>query len=372
MKKKFILFLIVFIFPIFVYAQDVEKMTIGGSDKAYINKELTLTFNVAFKGIDKKSKDGYGIGGYSYQLDFDDNILVPISVKKSDYFNVNIYKDEKSRYHVVGTINKNNKSPNKCSDNALYCNNITDTVTFAVKSTKTKKTTVKFYASSIYLYKVGSELTDTDRLIIDSIKNVQKDLTITKSSSKSVNTNNISTSIKTTNIESMIESKVQNYKMVSDSKGNNYLKSLTIEDYPVSFDKHLLSYDITVPSKINTLNITAVPESEKATYTVIGADDLKKNEYVVSIIVKAEDKSEKTYKINVQREIDEDEEEQEIATKEDIKKYAESVKSKISDKTLKIIKIVGACLFAIIILIVIIKLLLNRKLDKKLKEFDKF
>ena len=370
MKKKIILFLIIMVFPFFVYAQDVDKMTISGSNSAYTNKEISLTFNISFTGIDKKSTDGYGIGGYSYQLEFDDNIFVPISIKKSDYFNTSIYKDEYGKYHVVGTINKNNKSSNKCSDNVLYCNNISDTITFGVKSTKSKKSTIKMFASSSYLYKVGSSLTDTDRMIIDSIKDIQKEITISKSTSKSVNTNNIATNIKTTSIESMIESKVQNYKVVSDSKSNNYLKSLEVDGYPISFDKHLLSYEITVGSYVNSLIVKAEGENEKSTITISGNDDLRKNNYTVSIKVVAEDKSEKIYKINVVK--DENEEEQEIETKEDIKKLAKSVKSKINAKTIKILEIIGVCLLGIIAFVVIVKVITNRKLDKKLNDFDKF
>ncbi len=372
MKKKFILLLIIMLFPMIIYAQDVDKMTITGSNSAYMNKELSLTFNISFTGLDKTKTDGYGIGGYSYQLDFDDSIFVPISIKKSDFFTTNIYKDEYGKYHVVGTINKNNKSTNKCADNVLYCSNISDTITFGVKSTKSKKSTIKFFSASTYLYKVNSELKDTDRMIIDSIKDIQKDITISKSNSKSVNTNNIATTIKSTSIESMVESKVQNYKVLSDSKSNNYLSSLEIEEYPISFDKHLLTYDITVSRVVNSLNIKAVSENEKATVTIIGADDLKKNDYVVSIKVVAEDKSEKVYKINISKEIDEDEEEVQIETKEDIKEFVDTVKKKIDDKTIKMLSIIGVCLLGIIVFVLIVKFITNRRLDKKLKDFDKF
>lgn len=371
MKKKLLLFLVIMIFPLFVYAQEVDKMTIGGKDKVYTNKETSITFNISFTGINKKSSDGYGIGGYSYQLDFDDSIFVPISIKKSDFFNTNIYKDENGKYHVVGTINKNNKSNNRCLDNVLYCSNISDTITFGVKSTKSKKSTIKMYSSSIYLYKVGSDLTDTDRMIIDSIKDVKKDFTLTKSSSKSVNTNNIATTIKTTSIEKMIESKVQNYKVVSDSKSNNYLSSLEIDDYEISFDKHLLTYDIQVGVLTNSIVVKAIPENEKATVVVEGADNLKKNDYVVTITVIAEDKSEKVYKINVQKE-EGTVEETEIETKEDIKKFVESAKKKFDKETIKTLEIVGVCLLGIIVFIVAIKMIMNRKLNKKLKDFDKF
>ena len=368
--KKILIFLLVMIFPVFIFAQDIKEITIDGDSKIKTNKETSLTFKINFEGLGEE--DGYGIGGYSYQLEFDDNILVPISIKKSDFFNTNIYKDEKGKYFVVGTINKNNKSTNKCSDNVLYCSNINDTITFGVKNTKLSKTTIKLYSSSVYLYKVGSELADTDRMIIDSIKDINKSLTISKSSSKSVNTNNISTIINSKNLERMIESKVQNYKDETDSKSNNYLSSLEIEGYTISFDKHLLSYDIEVPTDVNSLVINATSENEKATISIIGNDSLEENNNLVIIKVIAEDKSEKEYKINVQREQKVEEEVQELETKEDIKKYVETVKKKIDDKTIKIIKIVGICLLGIIVFVIIVKLITNRRLDKKIKNFDEF
>ena len=368
--KKILIFLLVMIFPVFVFAQDIKEITIDGSSKISTNKETSLTFKINFTGLGEE--DGYGIGGYSYQLDFDDNVLVPISVKKNDFFNTNIYKDEKGKYYVVGTINKNNKSTNRCNDNVLYCSNISDTITFGVKNTKLSKTTIKLFSSSIYLYKVGSELTDTDRLIIDSIKDINKSLTISKSSSKSVNTNNISTSIQSKNLERMIESKVQNYKVETDSKSNNYLSNLEIEGYTISFDKHLLSYDLEVPYDVNSLTINATSENENATVSIIGNDNLEENNYLVIVKVIAEDKSEKEYKINIQKEEKVEEEQQELETTEDIKKYVETVKKKIDDKTIKTIKIVGVCLLGIIVFVIIVKLITNRKLDKKIENFDDF
>ena len=58
--------------------------------------------------------------------------------------------------------------------------------------------------------------------------------------SQSVNTNNIATTIKSTSIESMVESKVQNYKVLSDSKSNNYLSSLEIEGFDLNSNSTVL------------------------------------------------------------------------------------------------------------------------------------
>ena len=59
-------------------------------------------------------------------------------------------------------------------------------------------------------------------------------------------------------------------------------------------------------------------------------------------------------------------------TNEDVKAFVSGFKGKINAKTIKTLEIVGVCLLGVILLIVIIKAILNRKLNKKLKDFDEF
>ena len=47
-------------------------------------------------------------------------------------------------------------------------------------------------------------------------------------------------------------------------------------------------------------------------------------------------------------------------------------KSKFDEKTVKILAIIGICLLGIIVFVVIVKIITNRRLDKKLNDFDKF
>ena len=69
------------------------------------------------------------------------------------------------------------------------------------------------------------------------------------------------------------------------TKDNVYLKSLEIEGYKIKFKKYYADYNIFIEDDINELNITALPDDENATVNIIGADNLKENEYKVKIEV---------------------------------------------------------------------------------------
>ena len=369
MKKKLIIILLLVIFPLFIRAEEVNKIFISGASETNVGDDIELSFNITYKGLNKKSNDGYGIGGYTYQLDFDDEVLVPKSIKSNEFFTTKIYKDENSKYHVIASINKDNKSKNKCNDNVLYCSDVKDTITFSVKQKKDSKTLIKLFASSTYFYKIGSDLSDENQIINDTVQKVSKSIKIGDKKSKSVSTKSIATSIKSSNIEKTVLVALKDYKLLADEKNNNNLSSLVIEGYDIVFDKHMLSYDINIPSDVNTLGVSATSENENATVEIIGNDDLKSNNYVVSVIVTAIDSSKKIYRINAILEKKEEVEE-ELETNEDIKNFVSSVKNKIDDKTIKILEIIGVSLLGLIVLVAIIKFITNRKLNKKLDNFD--
>lgn len=367
MKKNILMFILILIFPLFISAEEVDEIFITSADKATINKTIDITLNVTYKGFDKESTSGYGLGGYKYQLDFDSSVFVPIKVSENDYFNTNIYKDEKSRYYLVATIKNDGALDNKCSDKTLYCSNIKDTITFGVKSTKEEKTTFKIYGVSSFLYKIGSNLQDKDRVIIDSIKNTTKTLTIVKSKDKNISNKDIASDIKSSNIETMVESKIQDYKTQEDIKSNNYLSSLEVKGYDISFDKHMLAYDINIKSNVNSIEVTVKTESERAKVQIVGNDDLSANNNVVTITVTSEDGQSKIYKINAVKE-NKTKEETQIETKEDIKDLFNGIKSKFNKKNIKLLEMIGIIIIAVVVIVLIIRSIINNKLNKKLKD----
>ena len=82
---------------------------------------------------------------------------------------------------------------------------------------------------------------------------------------------------------------------------NNYLKTLEIKGYEIKFDKNTLEYEITVDSDVTSLDITAISELTSANVRIYGNDNFKEGENIVTVVVTAEDGSEKTYTIKVNK-----------------------------------------------------------------------
>lgn len=87
---------------------------------------------------------------------------------------------------------------------------------------------------------------------------------------------------------------------------NNYLSSLTVKGYTLSFNKDVLSYNLTIKDE-QQLEITATAESNKGLVTITGNDDLK-NESKIIIKVTAEDGSVREYTLNITKPVIEEKE----------------------------------------------------------------
>lgn len=83
---------------------------------------------------------------------------------------------------------------------------------------------------------------------------------------------------------------------------DNYIKELNIKNYKIDFDKDTLEYSITVPSKVNSLDLDIILSDDKASYEVSGNEKFKTGRNVVTITVTAEDGSTRVYTINVNKE----------------------------------------------------------------------
>lgn len=81
------------------------------------------------------------------------------------------------------------------------------------------------------------------------------------------------------------------------------LKSLDVSGFTLipTFKKDVTSYSISVNNNITGLNVTAIPNDEKAKVTISGNNGWKEGVNTVRITVTAEDGSEKVYIVNVNR-----------------------------------------------------------------------
>ena len=85
------------------------------------------------------------------------------------------------------------------------------------------------------------------------------------------------------------------------SKDNN-LKSLTIDGYTLNpvFDKDNLEYNVSVPSDVVKINISATASDSKSTVSGTGEKEVNEGTNQFSIIVRAQNGAEKTYVLNVE------------------------------------------------------------------------
>lgn len=100
-----------------------------------------------------------------------------------------------------------------------------------------------------------------------------------------------------------IKSYTINVVKVYPKSTNNYLSKLEIEGYEIDFNKDTLEYSIKVSSDVETLDITAVAEDSSARVNIYGNSNFKEGENKVTVVVTAEDGSERTYTITVDKEV---------------------------------------------------------------------
>jgi len=83
---------------------------------------------------------------------------------------------------------------------------------------------------------------------------------------------------------------------------NNYLSSIILSDGNINFDKEILTYDVIVDYKTTNIEIKTKAEDEKATINGDGQHKLNVGSNIIKITVKAEDETERTYILNINRE----------------------------------------------------------------------
>lgn len=92
--------------------------------------------------------------------------------------------------------------------------------------------------------------------------------------------------------------------MITRRKNSNTnLSSLSVDGFNLtpSFNKNVVEYTLNVGAQTKELDITAIPEVNTSTYKITGNSNFKNGENNVEITVTAEDGSEKTYTITVNR-----------------------------------------------------------------------
>ena len=117
-----------------------------------------------------------------------------------------------------------------------------------------------------------------------------------ETNSSNANTSNTTSTSNTTNSTSTTTS-------TGKKSSNANLKNLGIKPHDFSgFKPGTTTYNVTVPSDTETIEVYATAQNAKATITGTGTKELKKGENNIDIVVTAENGNTKTYTINVTRE----------------------------------------------------------------------
>lgn len=356
MKKKLLLFYILTIIfiPIKVFGVEIINTEITGTTEKSIGEEILLDYKINFEGI--KIDKTTGIWLLQYELIFDEEIL-SITGITSNGFESFIYKKD-DKYYVISEVIENSNDENICSNNILYCGNYQATIKFYIKNTESTETTIKVNNVEVGLLDIiDKEKTYTIEDIIEITNDEEKShlLKINKT------TNNIENKPENIIINTYpnIKEEKNNKELEKEKISSAFIKELKIKNHSIDFEKNKTNYNVTLEKEINELDINVTLEDEKATYKIIGADDIKANNNEIAIIVTSEDNNTITYTINV--------------------KYIETIKDNNDNKKIDIKAIItkymtkdnltyGAIILGIIIIIILILLLKNKRENKKINK----
>lgn len=88
----------------------------------------------------------------------------------------------------------------------------------------------------------------------------------------------------------------------NNNSPNNWLKTLSVDGYSISFDAAQTSgYSITVPASVSSVKVNATPVNSYATVSGAGTVSLKAGSNTVSVTVTAQNGDKRVYTINVTR-----------------------------------------------------------------------
>ena len=143
---------------------------------------------------------------------------------------------------------------------------------------------------------VTSANVDGDKIVINAVK-TDSNSTLNGTGEKALKYGNNTFTIKVTAENGDVKNYVVNINRLDTRSTNNYLKSLTIKESAIKYDKNILEYKIRIGYDVEKINITAVADDLKSKIEIIGNDKLKVGNNEILIKVTAENETVKTYKI---------------------------------------------------------------------------
>jgi len=367
MIRRYIILVLLFIIfiPFNVGAVSVRDTAVMGVNEKKVGETVSVLFKMEFSDISKTKPDSLGIWIVGYELIFDDTVFSVVDISSSDWVS-DVYK-ENGKYYVLSEVGPDAK--NLCMNGAVFCGDYFVTIDFFIKDTAKTSSIIKMGDIEVGLLDMqdeNKEYTLEDLITITATSNkshtinikhdneqdkveIKEPASILEDKKPLFNNKEMITNKGTTSSSNDKEQEDNNKQ--SNKSSNNYLKSLKINNYDITFHKNKNDYVIEVNQIIDSLDLEVTLEDSNATYKIIGANDLAKNNNKVIVEVTAENGNKKNYTIQVK--INED-----IGVTKDKKKNIFDFK--IEDKY-----IVGGAIFVLILVIIwLIIHIRNRKIEK--------
>ena len=347
-----------------VKAIDEDAINITGTHisvnpRSYnVGEEVEIKFSIDFMGLKSGMDVKTGIEYLVYELNFDDQILIPISINVDGY-NSEIARVDGKYYGVSIADGKGN-----CGEGVLHCDNYSVVLKFFINKTEEVLTKVSIGGGVILITDLEADESlefsgEIGEEVEININPVMEEITVPEvnisSSLPQPDANNNVTKKTTPTVQSL----------------NTNLKSLTVEGYNLEFDKKQHQYNLSLTEEVNNLKVSCQTEHEKAKCKIIGAEDLRANEDKVVIEVTAEDQSSSKYTIDIIREVQKEQapEVSESSPKKDIKEKIKENLKKGNKKTLLYGGIMLGCLVLLILVLIINRICKNRAMNKMLDKF---
>lgn len=351
------------ILPTGVKAFGISKVTIDAPDKVEVGSEFEVKVQMTFANLDKTSEDSLGVGQLSYYLHLDKDAFVIESIE-SEHWVHGAQALTEGIYSIQGVVDV--EKPNKadlCINEVWNCSNYEVKLKLVAKNKVGTISPIKIDHINAYLYPqyFTGELKDVQKnytFQLTPFKNIK----ITASSSGKVEvpaapeltplpTTPITPPTPVTPTTPTAPKKEQ--PVTGQKSDNRHLKSITINGQSLEIQPSREEYEVQIGENQNEIEVKVELEDSKATYEVVGANNLKENNNQVKINVTAENGQRKTYIIKTIQE--------EVKTEP----LLELPNIKMDKKTI----IIGCSIFiGLIVLILIIRKLRDRKVDKVLKD----
>lgn len=273
MKKIFIG--LVCILSSLFFTTNVYASSLNVSINGNTNFDSEITLNVQVNNLVDFTGSCNGLCGFVGNLEYDTNKIELVSISALNGFDL-AQGNKIVLYKATGVGNGTNIMTMKFKNKSLANN---------------ESTNISFSNISV---------SDGDKDI--STSNVSKTIKFVEEQKKEDNTNNKPNNGNNNNNKPNNGNNTSNNNTTNKKSNNNYISTITLSNGKIEFSKDILTYDIIVENDIEEITISATAENDKAVITGIGKHSLNVGNNIIKLSVKAEDGSERTYTINVNRE----------------------------------------------------------------------